>query len=237
MAGEGLPTTRWCALRPSTSILYLVQTPGCKSDCTQRADCLAECAQIAGSPDGFEPPFTHRQNRIHAAYHHCQLPGQFSVDAAYVGTKGTRLQSSRGINVPREGPGPVQARRPFPDFGVITWNDQSASSIYHSLQLKLERRFYKGLSLLTAFTWSKSIDQDSTNGEGLYDPYNGRLNRGVSVFDVPRVFTPGTTSVSYGPSVGQRKGSRPLCLLTSRLFCNRSLQTACFGNGEQVLTP
>ena len=73
-----------------------------------------------------------------------QLPGQFSVDAAYVGTKGTRLQSSRGINVPREGPGVVQNRRPYPDFGVITWNDQSASSIYHSLQLKLERRFYKG---------------------------------------------------------------------------------------------
>jgi len=120
-----------------------------------------------------------------------QLPGQFSVDAAYVGTKGTRLQSSRGINVPREGPGAVQARRPFPDFGVIAWNDQSASSTYHSLQLKLERRFYKGLSLLTAFTWSKSIDQDSTNGEGMYDPYNGRLNRGVSLFDVPRVFTTG----------------------------------------------
>jgi hypothetical protein len=93
--------------------------------------------------------------------------------------------------VPREGPGVVQTRRPYPDFGVITWNDQSASSIYHSLQFKVERRFYKGLSLLTAFTWSKSIDQDSTNGEGLYDPYNARLNRGVSLFDVPRVFTTG----------------------------------------------
>jgi hypothetical protein len=120
-----------------------------------------------------------------------QFPGQFSVDLAYVGTKGTRLQSSRGINVPREGPGDVQARRPYPDFGAITWNEQSASSIYHSLQVKLERRFYKGLSLLTSFTWSKSIDQDSTNGEGLYDPYNARLNRGVSLFDVPRVFTTG----------------------------------------------
>jgi hypothetical protein len=120
-----------------------------------------------------------------------QLPGQFSVDIAYVGTKGTRLQSSRGLNVPREGPGVVQNRRPYSDFGVITWNDQSASSIYHSMQLKVERRFYKGLSLLTSFTKSKSIDQDSTNGEGLYDPYNGRLMRGPSLFDVPRVFTTG----------------------------------------------
>lgn len=139
-----------------------------------------------------------------------QLPGQFSVDLAYVGTKGTRLQSSRGINVPREGPGAVQARRPYPDFGVITWNDQSASSSYHSMQFKLERRFSKGLSLLTSFTWSKSIDQDSTNGEGMYDPYNGRLNRGVSLFDVPRVFTTGL--VWEVPWLRQTSGAKGLLL-------------------------
>ena len=40
----------------------------------------------------------------------------------------------------------------------------------HSMQLKAERRFSKGLWLLAAFTWSKNIDQDSTNGEGQYDP-------------------------------------------------------------------
>jgi hypothetical protein len=139
-----------------------------------------------------------------------QLPGQFSVDLAYVGTKGTRLQSSRGLNVPREGPGAVQPRRPFPDFGVITWNEQSASSIYHSMQFKLERRFYKGLSLLTAFTWSRSIDQDSTNGEGTYDPYNARLNRGVSLFDVPRVFTTGL--VYELPSLRSAKGASRVLL-------------------------
>jgi hypothetical protein len=59
------------------------------------------------------------------------------------------------------------------------------------LQTKLERRFSKGLSLLASFTWSKSIDQDSDNTEGYYDPYNFRLNRGLSAFDVPHVFTMG----------------------------------------------
>jgi Carboxypeptidase regulatory-like domain/TonB dependent receptor len=120
-----------------------------------------------------------------------QFGGAFSAEIAYVGTKGTRLQTSRGINVPLPGPGNVQARRPYPDFGYITWNEQSASSIYHALQTKLERRFSKGLSLLASFTWSKSIDQDSDNTEGAYDPYNFRLNRGLSSFDVPRVFTAG----------------------------------------------
>ena len=118
-----------------------------------------------------------------------ELPGNFSTEIAYVGTKGTRLQSSRGINVPRPGPGDVQARRPYSDFGYVVWNEQSASSIYHSLQLKAERRFSKGFSLLTAFTWSKSIDHDSTDAEGYYDPYDPSRNRGVSSFDVPLVFT------------------------------------------------
>lgn len=123
-----------------------------------------------------------------------QLPGQFSVDLGYVGTRGVRLQTSRGINVPLPGPGAVQARRPYPEFGYVIWNDQSAASTYHALQMRLERRFSHGLSMITAFTWSKSIDQDSDNTEGYYDPYNFRLNRGLSAFDSPRVFT---SSVVY----------------------------------------
>ncbi|MBO0862650.1 MAG: hypothetical protein J2P21_29950, partial [Chloracidobacterium sp.] len=118
-----------------------------------------------------------------------QLPGQFSLEAGYVGTKGTHLQTTRAINTPLPGPGVVQDRRPFPDFGSISWNEFSASSIYHALQMKIERRFYKGLTLLGAFTWSKSIDQDSDDSEGTYDPYNARLNRGLSAFDIPRRFT------------------------------------------------
>ena len=120
-----------------------------------------------------------------------QLAGNFSLDLAYVGTKGTRLQTSRGLNVPLPGAGSIQPRRPYNEFGSITWNEQSASSIYHSMQLKVERRFYQGLSLLGAFTWSKNIDHDSDNTQGAYDPYNDKLSRGVSSFDVPRVFTLG----------------------------------------------
>lgn len=120
-----------------------------------------------------------------------QFPGQFSVELGYVGTRGVRLQSSRGINVPLPGPGDIQPRRPYPDFGVIVWNEQSAASTYHSMQMKIERRFYQGLSLISAFTWSKSIDEDSDNTEGSYDPYNRRLMRGPSAFDVPRNLTVG----------------------------------------------
>ena len=118
-----------------------------------------------------------------------ELPGNFSTEIGYVGTKGTRLQAQRGVNDPLPGPGDVQPRRPWPDFGYIVWDEQSASSIYHSLQVKAERRFSKGFSLLTAFTWSRSIDHDSTDAEGYYDPHNPGRNRGLSTFDVPLVFT------------------------------------------------
>ncbi len=118
-----------------------------------------------------------------------RLPGQFSAEIGYVGTKGTRLQTTRGINTPLPGPGSIQPRRPFPDFGVILWNEFSAPSIYHGLQTKLERRFHQGLTMTAAFTWSRSIDFDSDNTEGMYDPYNATLNRGPSAFNVPRLFT------------------------------------------------
>ena len=120
-----------------------------------------------------------------------QLPGEFSFDAAYVGAKGTKLQTGRAINAPVPGPGAVQPRRPYPEFGVIAWDEQSANSSYNSLQAKLERRFSKGLSALASFTWSKNIDDDSDDTEGYYDPYNTRLNRGLSSFDIPLSFTLG----------------------------------------------
>jgi len=121
-----------------------------------------------------------------------ELPGRFSFDVAYVGTKGTRLQRGYGNpNTPRPGPGPIQPRRPWPDFGNIGANENSASSIYHALQTRVERRFHLGLSLLGSFTWAKSIDDDSSATNIVYDQYNRRRDRGQSDFNLPRVFTLG----------------------------------------------
>lgn len=43
--------------------------------------------------------------------------------------------------------------------------------------------------MLAAFTWSKSIDDDSDDFESYIDPYNIRLSRGLSSFDIPYNFT------------------------------------------------
>lgn len=118
-----------------------------------------------------------------------EIDPNMSVDLAYVGTSGTHLQSGDQINAPRPGPGSVQARRPYPDFGVISWDAQTAQSNYHSLQAKLDRRFSSGFSLLAGFTWSKGIDDASDDSETYIDPYDHQRSRAISSFDVTRNFT------------------------------------------------
>jgi carboxypeptidase family protein/TonB-dependent receptor-like protein len=87
------------------------------------------------------------------------FPAEISLEIAYAGSKGTHLQSVTDPNQdPVPGPGDVQARRPYPQFGPFTGIQNRGSSIYHSLQLKGEKHLSHGLYFLSAFTWSKAIN-------------------------------------------------------------------------------
>ncbi len=113
------------------------------------------------------------------------LPWSTAVEIGYVGAKGSRLQSTRSYNVPLPGPGSIDDRRPYPDFLGIVWSEQAASSSYHGLQLKAERRYHNGLTFMSSFTWSKSIDDMTSNSAGCLNPYDCAADRAVSSFDVP----------------------------------------------------
>lgn len=117
------------------------------------------------------------------------LPSNFVIDAGYVGNRGNRLQQSRPLNVPRPGPGPVDPRRPYPEFNAITFSEQSGYSIYHAFQTKLERRFSAGLSTSIAYTRSKLIDLNTGNTSVGFDPYNLRADRGRADYDSPNIFS------------------------------------------------
>jgi hypothetical protein len=88
--------------------------------------------------------------------------------------------------------------RPYPGFDAITLSRNAASSTYHSGQIKLERSFSQGLSLLASYTFSKSIDNASDFGSGdaserVLDSRNLGLQRAVSSFDVAHRFTSAVT--------------------------------------------
>ena len=113
-----------------------------------------------------------------------QLGRSTSLEVAYVGNKGTKLETNVPFNRPLPGPGDVDPRRPFPNLTEGYEVANIASSIYHSLQVKLEKQYSNGLSLITSYTLAKSIDDTSSDyGSGYQDEYNLRLERAVSNFD------------------------------------------------------
>lgn len=124
-----------------------------------------------------------------------QLGAATIVSAAYVGSKGTHLLRARDLNQPRPAPGPVQARRPLPAFGNIFFIESGANSSYNSLQLSLDRRLARRFFLISAYTWSKSIDDSSaflgTRADKNFpqDSLNYRAERAVSSYDVPHRFS------------------------------------------------
>ena len=80
------------------------------------------------------------------------------VDAAYVGSKGTHLADV----LDRNQQDPATGLFPFDEFGSILFVESNANSNYHSLQLRSEKRTRAGLSLLLAYTYSKSFDDISS---------------------------------------------------------------------------
>lgn len=114
-----------------------------------------------------------------------QLGGSNAVEIGYVGTKGTFLDTSQlNFNSPDPGPGDIQARRPYPQFNRIRLLTTDGNSTYHSMQVRFEHRFAKGLSFTSAYNWSHMIDdqEDETNGERCrcQDPRHRGINEKAS---------------------------------------------------------
>ena len=120
-----------------------------------------------------------------------EVKGGILLEAGYIGNKGTKLWTIRQSNFMPPGPGPIQSRRLFPQFGGIELNDGSNGSVYHALQTKFEKRYGGGLSLLASYTWSKAIDLNSFLGARLYNPFDLGQDRGMADHDVRHRFITG----------------------------------------------
>ncbi len=124
-----------------------------------------------------------------------QVRSNMSVDVNYLGSSGQYLEGAGTMNTTAPGPGAINPRRPFPIFGGTgVWIEGAYHSSYHALQAKFQHRPKHGLSLLTAFTFGKSIDDLSAyriqfGDGGISNPLNKRASRGLSAFDFRRNLT------------------------------------------------
>jgi len=149
-----------------------------------------------------------------------ELPGALLVEAGYIGSRGLKLQENLSLNqlpdsaqalkddlrtlVPNPFFGQIpagilaqstitraQLLRPYPHFdGVTSSNATWASSIYHALGVKFERRYSKGLTFLGTYTYAKAIDYgigtfagEGLGGAGFQNWNNLRAERSVSTLD------------------------------------------------------
>jgi hypothetical protein len=112
------------------------------------------------------------------------------AEAAYVGSKGRRL-SKRYNSYANATPGILYDVTPgvathFPQLSGMLYSSLAGWSEFHAMNLRLERRLSQGYSILTAYTFGKSIDSDSGGSFGTpnLNPANFQLDKGPSDFDI-----------------------------------------------------
>jgi outer membrane receptor protein involved in Fe transport len=119
-----------------------------------------------------------------------------AVSVGYFGTKGTHLRISRNINQPINGVRPFtnvassSDIRPGAALNNIVQIEGSGNSSYNALWLTGTKRLSRGLQFNASYTWSKSIDYNSLNSQGvvIQDSYNVRDSRGLSDYDARHRF-------------------------------------------------
>ena len=122
------------------------------------------------------------------------------VTAGYVGSHGVHLWREADVNIAypltpddtRFAP-VATAQRRNPNFANIRMKMSDGESSYHAGLFGLQSRLAAGLQAQVSYTYGKSIDDQSSslgrnefaNGQArTIDPYNKRLNRGRSDFDI-----------------------------------------------------
>ncbi|HET6850925.1 MAG TPA: TonB-dependent receptor [Pyrinomonadaceae bacterium] len=91
----------------------------------------------------------------------------------------------------------TQFFNPNPNFQSVILTDNSATSDYHAMQVKFQRRWSRGLQALASYTFSHSIDIASSDAATNFNTPSSiaapNVDRGNSDFDIRHSFTAGTT--------------------------------------------
>ena len=120
-----------------------------------------------------------------------QLWETYVFTIAYVGSKGNHLFMASEFNPAIFGaPGRTSnQRRPlYPTFGSVRDQSSRGNSTYHALQLTVNKRFSKGLSILSNYTFGKLLDNASSDGDAPANPFDIDNEKGHSNFDITHRF-------------------------------------------------
>ena len=110
-----------------------------------------------------------------------------SVEGAYVGSKGTKIEFSRPVNVPAPGPGEYSGSQVMDPLRFRNIRrKRRVFQLSMRCKAKLEVRNWRGLSFLSSYAFAKSIDNLSRDNQGFssQDPNNNNGEKGVSDYDV-----------------------------------------------------
>lgn len=124
-----------------------------------------------------------------------ELTKNLVLDIGYVGNHSVADWVNADVNQARPNAVgqalPLKTRRPDAQFDYIDGNFSAGFSSYNALQVKVEKRYSKGLHILNSFTWSKAID----NASGALEMGNGdnqalnyfsfQSSKGLSSYDQP----------------------------------------------------
>ena len=126
-----------------------------------------------------------------------ELPGAILLEAGYLGNLSRKLPGAT-ININQIRPellttSGLQRNRPYPQFnGVSILAPSFGISAYHAGTAKIQKRFSRGLSLLSTYTWSKFTDNSGGGagtklgelGAAYSNYYNRRADYGPSPNDI-----------------------------------------------------
>lgn len=143
-----------------------------------------------------------------------QFSNTWLVDLLYQGSAGVGLLNNWDINVLplnvssdfntlntiRNG---YQNFKPFNQFGSIQHFSNYGHNSHHGATFRLEKRYGRGITLNSFWTWSKTInDVDEDGGASGITWYNRKLEKGRAGYDISHRFV---TTVTYELPVGKGK--------------------------------
>lgn len=135
---------------------------------------------------GIQSPLPNIQNHQWGLSIQRELSQSDVLEIGYQGTRSLHQLNLVKINDATPGVGPLQDRRPNTAYGNIDMIIANGDAIYHGLEAKYQRRAgMNGLSMLVAFTYSKSIDTASAGREPISPNVSAKFNRGVGTASIP----------------------------------------------------